>query len=155
MKILVVSDSHKELNNLIDIYNLEKPDIVISAGDYFRDCEELSHIYPDSRYFYVPGNCDFFSGKLKDELFVYIHPFKFFITHGHLYHVKRTYNAIKEKGKQLQADVIICGHTHKKLLEKFDNITIFNPGAAVNGDYGIININDLNIEFLHKALCNI
>ena len=66
MKILIVSDSHSRLDNLMKIWEKEVPDIVISAGDYSKDVEELSYVYESYKYYIVRGNCDYMDHNTED-----------------------------------------------------------------------------------------
>jgi len=130
----------------------ERPDIVISCGDHCRDCDELAERYPGPDYYCVPGNCDFFTHGRKEELLIYLEKVPVLITHGHKYQVKRTYNYLREKAESLGVKVVLCGHTHRKYTEKGDNMTIFNPGAAHEGDYGIMEVEGNTVSFAHKTL---
>ncbi|MGF6907208.1 YfcE family phosphodiesterase [Fusobacterium sp. PH5-44] len=152
MKILVVSDSHLRLDKLIEVYEKENPDIVICTGDHDRDGEELSFTYPQSKYIIVSGNCDYYYSNYPSDVFTKIVESKFFITHGHLYNVKNEYETIYKKGKILGCNVIIFGHTHRQFLDTSRKIKIFNPGAMINGEYGIIILKNSEIEFFHKNL---
>jgi len=152
MKILVVSDSHRRLDNLVKAYEKENPDIVICGGDYDIDGEELSFIYPDSKYIIVSGNCDYFYSNYPNELKVVIENFKFFVTHGNIYRVKSEYDFIYKKGEELGCDIVIFGHTHRQYLDTTKKVKLFNPGAMIDGEYGIITIEDNKMEFFHKSL---
>ncbi len=59
-KILVLSDSHSYFDETLKIFEKEKPDIVIAAGDGIKDIDELSYVHPEAKYYMVKGNCDFF-----------------------------------------------------------------------------------------------
>ena len=112
-KILVLSDSHSYFDKVLKIFEKEKPDIVIGAGDGIKDIEELSYIYPKAEYYMVKGNCDFFDRSHNEENLFEIDNIKIFLTHGHLYGVKRSLSSIKEIGKKLNVSLIVFGHTHK------------------------------------------
>ena len=77
---------------------------------------------------------------------------KFFLTHGHLYDVKRSLNSIKEMAKKLKANLVIFGHTHKPYIEYYEDEILFNPGATEDGRYGLIILKDGNIQLFHKQL---
>ena len=77
---------------------------------------------------------------------------KIFLTHGHLYDVKRGLSSIKEIGKKLNASLVVFGHTHKPYIEKDEDMTLFNPGATEDGRYGIIILENGNIDLFHKQL---
>ncbi|WP_338970871.1 metallophosphoesterase [Fusobacterium nucleatum] len=151
-KILVLSDSHSYFDKVLKIFEKEKPDIVIGAGDGIKDIEELSYVYPKAKYYMVKGNCDFFDRSHNEENLFEIDGIKVFLTHGHLYDVKRTLNSIKEIGKKLNVSLIVFGHTHKPYIEKDGDMILFNPGATEDGRYGIIILEQDNIELIHKQL---
>ena len=44
------------------------------------------------------------------------------------------------------------GHTHKPYIEKCGNMTLFNPGATEDGRYGVIILENGNIQLFHKQL---
>ena len=151
-KILVLSDSHSYFDKVLKIFEKEKPDIVIGAGDGIKDIEELSYIYPKAEYYMVKGNCDYFDRSHNEENLFEIDNIKIFLTHGHLYGVKRSLSSIKEIGKKLNVSLIVFGHTHKPYIEKDGDITLFNPGATEDGRYGIIILEKGKIELIHKQL---
>ena len=151
-KILVLSDSHSYFDKVLKIFEKEKPDIVIGAGDGIKDIEELSYIYPKAEYYMVKGNCDYFDRSHNEENLFEIDNIKIFLTHGHLYGVKRSLSSIKEIGKKLNVSLIVFGHTHKPYIEKDGDITLFNPGATEDARYGIIILDKGNIELIHKQL---
>ncbi|WP_427169145.1 metallophosphoesterase [Fusobacterium nucleatum] len=151
-KILVLSDSHSYFDKVLKIFEKEKPDIVIGAGDGIKDIDELSYVYPEAKYYMVKGNCDFFNRSHSEENLFEIDGTKFFLTHGHLYEVKRSLSSIKEIGKKLNASVVVFGHTHKPYIERENDIILFNPGAAAEGRYGMIILENGNIELFHKQL---
>ncbi|MGP1430659.1 MAG: metallophosphoesterase [Fusobacterium sp.] len=151
-KILVLSDSHSYFDKVLKIFEKEKPDIVIAAGDGIKDIDELSYVYPEAKYYMVKGNCDFFNRSHSEENLFEIDGTKFFLTHGHLYEVKRSLSSIKEIGKKLNASVVVFGHTHKPYIERENDIILFNPGAAEEDRYGMIILENGNIELFHKQL---
>lgn len=150
MKVLVISDSHGRLERLVSIFEKEKPDVVICAGDHSEDGENLSFVHPEAKYYIVRGNCDFYDISSEDEMVLELEGHRIFLAHGHHYGVKQTYGIIETRGKELNCDIIIFGHTHIQDLIKRDGITLFNPGAVLNSQYGILKINKENIDFLQK-----
>ena len=151
-KILVLSDSHSYFDKALKIFEQEKPDIVIAAGDGIGDIDDLSYVHPEATYYMVKGNCDFFERSHSEENIFEIEGKKFFLTHGHLYDVKRSLNSIKEMAKKLKANLVIFGHTHKPYIEYYEDEILFNPGATEDGRYGLIILNDGNIQLFHKQL---
>ncbi|MCY7008815.1 metallophosphoesterase [Fusobacterium simiae] len=151
-KILVLSDSHSYFDEALKIFEEEKPDIVIGAGDGIKDIDNLSYVHPEAKYYMVKGNCDYFDRSHSEENLFEIEGVKIFLTHGHLYNVKRSLSSIREIGKQLNASLVVFGHTHKPYLEKDENMILFNPGAAEDGRYGVIILENSNIQLFHKQL---
>ena len=100
MKILVLSDSHLNLSALISIFEAEKPDVVFGAGDHSKDLEELSYVKEEAYYYIVRGNCDYFDKNQDDILKFDLKGYKFMLTHGHLYGVKRDLDELKSKGQR-------------------------------------------------------
>ncbi|MDN5305093.1 MAG: uncharacterized protein PWP46_1979 [Fusobacteriaceae bacterium] len=153
MKILILSDSHSNFNNIYEIYNREKPDKVIFTGDYAKDGKELSFaVDKEEDFFIVKGNCDFLDFHTKENIEFELLNKKFFITHGHLFAVKRNYDIIQKESENKGYNIVIFGHTHRAYYEEVNNIHYFNPGAATNGEYGILLLEDENIKFMHKKL---
>ena len=77
----------------------------------------------------VRGNCDT-SKKYPKEMIIDVLGVKILITHGDLYNVKYEYNTIFYKGKEVGADIITFGHSHKALIDEYNGITIMNPGSV-------------------------
>lgn len=152
MKILVVSDSHENLEKLIEIFDFENPQIVICAGDCALDFEELSYVKENAHYYIVRGNCDIYNDSFLDVLSFSIKNYNFFLTHGHVQNVKKNLFLLKKEAEETKADIVIFGHTHLQHYDKTNNIFYFNPGFAKIGEYGIIEIDENNIVFKHNKI---
>ena len=76
---------------------------------------------------------------------------KIMITHGHRYGVKYGLERLYFSALENEVDIVLFGHTHISLNEKYDNILFFNPGSLTHprllskGSYGIIEISDSDI----------
>lgn len=152
MKILIISDSHGKINYIYELMEKEAPDAVISCGDFSEDTEESSFAFDNVPFYVVRGNCDYHDLKHKDEIFVELEGKKILVTHGHLYDAKRTYLHLTKRGLDLGADVVIFGHTHLPCLDMEPALTLFNPGALKNREYGIIKISKDTVDFIHKTI---
>lgn len=152
MKILVISDSHGSLSNLIEVYEKEKVDKIYVAGDFLEDIDEFKYIYPDIDIISVAGNCDYVKKDLKEERFFVEKKKKIFLTHGHKYGVKSGNKTLISRGEELDADIVIYGHTHIKYLKEINGIIYFNPGALIDGNYGTIEILQDKINFQEKNI---
>ena len=146
MRIAVVSDTHR-----FDRYiNLAKDligdaDILIHLGDNIEDVDTLSNGFNGVVYA-VAGNCDF-STKYPKEGLIEVNGIKIFYTHGDIYGVKNSVTSIYYRGRELQADIVLFGHTHQHLIEKTQELLLMNPGSIslphFKGRYvGIIDIDD-------------
>ena len=153
MRILVFSDTHKSIDEcIVTINNIPGVDMVLHAGDHCSDAKELQKAFPEIPVKFVKGNCDFSDAPV--ELLVEAEGKRIFITHGHMYNVKSEYNydAIKERGKELNADVIVFGHTHIPYNEKFADFAVLNPGSIKYGrTYGVIEVENGKIG---TAVCD-
>ncbi|MGL5122943.1 MAG: YfcE family phosphodiesterase [Fusobacteriaceae bacterium] len=152
MKILVLSDSHGREESIINLFEKEQPDTLIFLGDCTEDIENLMYIYNNIKKIIVKGNCDFYDKKNKEEMTIKLENIVFFLTHGHLYDVKNTYDTLIKKSQELKVNIAIFGHTHRKELFMKDKIYYFNPGALKNNSYGIIIIENGKVKIEHKYI---
>ena len=151
MKVLVVTDSHGNFQNLIDAYEREEPQVVFCTGDYSKDAEELSFVKENSDYYIVRGNCDYYDIKHDDILKVEVEGKTILLSHGHHYGVKLSYDLIRQEGLNQGVDMVVFGHTHIPYLEEKE-VTLFNPGALKDGFYGVLDIEDGRIDIALKSL---
>lgn len=145
MKILLVSDSHRDVKYLYEVVEKENPNIIMYAGDHSSDAYDLNLAF-DIPVYIVRGNCDYddYTGIDIEEIKI-DGLGKVILTHGHLFDVKRNMNSIYTMGVEKNANMVIFGHAHIQHLSKFNNILFVNPGAIVNHEYAIYQ--DGNIEF--------
>lgn len=128
MKITVVSDTHNDINSLEKVLEISKnSDIIFHLGDNLKDAEYLKDKFNGEVYM-VKGNCDYEVYGEKD-LVVEVEGYKFFLTHGDKYRVNYDLNNLYYRGIELNANIILFGHTHRKTLIKNDDIVILNPGS--------------------------
>ena len=128
MKIAVISDSHYDESSINAVKkHLNDVDILLHCGDGAPDTKSLTSDFTGEIYA-VRGNCDA-SNEYPVERIIEVMGTKIFMTHGHRYNVKYEYNTIFYKGKEVEADLVLFGHSHKALISSFDGITIMNPGS--------------------------
>ena len=137
MKILVFSDSHRSLSGMYSAIEAHQPDQVIHLGDLQRDAEELTYAYPRLPICMVPGNCDGWTMEpLKKQ--IALGGKQILLSHGHLWGVKRSYDAAVADARAVGADILLFGHTHKALCRQLeDGLWMLNPGAS-RSSYGLI-----------------
>lgn len=146
LKILVISDTHRNISNAVELIKKHDPDYIFHLGDICDDCERLAEMFKNKIILSVIGNNDFgaaYSDFPKERTFT-LEGKKFFMCHGHRYNVKSSLLSLTMRAKEIGADVALFGHTHEKYLEEEDGIIILNPGSVRS--YGIIEIKDGKIE---------
>ena len=139
MKILVFSDSHRSRGGMLDAIDAHRPDQVIHLGDLQSDAEELTYIYPKLPICMVPGNCDGWTmDPLKKQ--ITLAGKRILLSHGHLWGVKKGYEAAVADARAVGADILLFGHTHRALCQQLeDGLWMMNPGAS-RTSYGLIRI---------------
>ncbi len=131
MKILVISDTHGDTIKAEEAIRSNKEvSLIIHLGDYFRDAQKLSDMFPNIPMEYIYGNSDFMVENVPAEKMLEVCGKKIFITHGHRYSVKWDYGRLYKKAEELKADMILFGHTHVPEIIEKDDIFLLNPGST-------------------------
>lgn len=146
MKILFFSDLHgsyKALKQVFQVWDQEKANYAVFLGDLLNhgprnplpedyNPQKAAELFNSrcKNIISVRGNCD----SEVDQMLIkspILAPFSqmfvddryFFLTHGHLYS--------PENCPELpENSIFTSGHTHLNLLEKKDNLVLFNPGSV-------------------------
>ena len=134
MKIIVFSDSHRELTHMQDVISREKPDYVFHLGDHDSDAQQISRSFQLLPVVSVRGNCDGWSDTPK-TLTVRIGSVTFFLCHGHTLGVKSGNSTAVYAAMEQNADVLLYGHTHEAFYECMElqgerALYVLNPGAC-------------------------
>ncbi len=127
MKVLIVSDTHRQNDTYLKIVELHKPDMVIHCGDA-EGAEYLLTEAADCPVHIVLGNNDFFS-DLPRELELEVGGYKVWVTHGHNYYVSMGNETIKREAIARGVDIVCYGHTHRPVIDLDDDIIAINPGS--------------------------
>lgn len=128
MRIMVVSDTHRRLENLEHAFKSEGPvDLVIHLGDV-EGQELLIQSMASCPFYFIAGNNDYFS-NLPREREIDIAGKHIFLTHGHQYMVGQGTTYVRAEARARKADIVMYGHTHKPLIEKEKEITVLCPGS--------------------------
>lgn len=144
MKILVLSDSHGNCENLERAYEKEQPDVVLHLGDGEDDFAYLLQQDPFVTACHVRGNCDVGS-QSETEKTVQYGGYRFFMTHGHKYNVKFSLMRLFYAAQEAMADVALFGHTHVPYCSNEGGLWMMNPGTISGrpqATYGLIEIDD-------------
>ena len=131
LKILVFSDSHNNVSNMIEVVNICKSDtsLIVHLGDMTSDSRRLKEVFADLPLIYVKGNNDYFDVEAQNEHTYIFDGIKCFFTHGHQYGVKSGINGIAVRARALKADIVFFGHTHVHVVDKHNGILYVNPGT--------------------------
>lgn len=127
MKILLLSDTHGNLDRACQIYEkLNNIDLILHCGDYQSDAEFLEEILGAS-VISVKGNCDHSKGP--DYKTVDTPCGKILITHGHMEFVNFRFDNLLYLAEENHCFAACFGHTHAAMNEDFDGIRLINPGS--------------------------
>ncbi len=123
-KLLLLSDSHGLTRRIATIYEREKAQEAIHCGD-----SELAVEDQVLEFFHVVrGNCDF-DQRFPEEKIIEIAGRRIYITHGHLYGVKSSLMRLQYRALEVEADVVLFGHSHVPYCEAIDGKLYINPGS--------------------------
>lgn len=128
MKILIVSDTHRNHEYLETVLEQEKPlDLLIHLGDA-EGCEDYIEVMAECPMEVVAGNNDFYT-NLPGEREMVIGKYRVLLTHGHYYYVNGGTSHIKRAIEERNLDIVMFGHTHRPFLEQYGDAVILNPGS--------------------------
>ncbi|MCX8128959.1 MAG: metallophosphatase family protein [Clostridia bacterium] len=129
MRILLFSDSHGNINNMVKAIRKSKDiDMIIHLGDFVSDALKLKELYSYISFEYVHGNNDW-SREIPGDKILELEEKKVLITHGHNYNVKNDYQKIIRKGKAAGTDAVFFGHTHINEEIFYEGMLVLNPGS--------------------------
>ena len=129
IKVLVMSDSHGAISELLEIISAENPDIIIHLGDYASDCRAAAKKFPDIPLKIIGGNGDFSATIPSEDFFVLGNKF-IYATHGHRHSVKAGLSQLINFAKSKSAEIVLFGHTHIPHCEISENFAVINPGSV-------------------------
>ena len=101
-RILVLSDSHGNVNNMVTAVGRLHPDMIIHLGDCWADAEQLHRKFPMTVMEQVPGNCD--CRQEVQERILLIEGKKILICHGHTFNVKAGYLNLEYAAEERKVD---------------------------------------------------
>ena len=129
MKVLIVSDTHGQDENLEETVLREAPfDYLIHCGDGGRQRVFSLRHWQSAHVRLSQGNNDFFT-DLPYEEEVTLEGHKILVTHGHHYFVSRDYDKLVENAQAKGCKIAMYGHTHMPVIENEDGILVINPGS--------------------------
>ena len=128
MRILIFSDSHGEISLCTSVITKIGADMIIHAGDHATDAERIKSIFPDISVKYVKGNCDFSHAPSELDIALSDNK-KIYVTHGHIFNVKNSYLSLELKAAEINADMVVFGHTHIPYNLNTGRTIFLNPGS--------------------------
>lgn len=148
MKLLVLSDSHGQMEPMRLAIKRENPDTVIHLGDYITDCDHLSRELGLLPVVGVRGNCDFGHADRQEQWLCTLEGIRIFAVHGHRYGVKQGLLRAELAARQQEAQLLLFGHTHQPYCECYEGLWLLNPGACSGRrpSYGVVTIENGGIE---------
>lgn len=149
LRVIVLSDSHGEENNLR--WMLEQcwkrigpVGAYIHCGDGARDFQRLERFIrardEHALLIGVKGNCDYFEQVPEIEE-ITLEGARLMITHGHRFQVKSTYSALDAEARQRGCTAVLFGHTHMPCVEQRFALLV-NPGSAASDTLAMLTIED-------------
>lgn len=125
MKILIVSDNHRDETRLYDLLNIyDDIDLWLHCGD--------SEFYNDNKlwnsYRTVRGNMDW-EEKFPEVRTEKASDFNVVVLHGHRHQVRMTNDLMLEEAKRNDAKIVFYGHTHVAKVEEEQGVYFINPGS--------------------------
>ena len=142
MRILVLSDSHGNVENMARCVELTEPDVILHLGDCQRDAETLHRQFPSLPMQSVPGNCDWGAVDAPEVLTEY-GGVRILMMHGHTRTVKASTLSAVYAAREMGAQVLLFGHTHRPLVDYDGSLWVMNPGSVGRGfpcTYGVVTI---------------
>ncbi|MCM1335729.1 MAG: YfcE family phosphodiesterase [Bacteroides sp.] len=145
MKIVVVADTHKDYKNYKAVVEKnDDADLFIHLGDGEHEFADVQREFPDKKFVFVQGECDF--GAHKPLEVVEAEGYKILCVHGHEFNVQGGLDPLINEAKHRDCRVALFGHTHMYRTECIDGVYIMNPGAIDSPrgknkpSYGVITI---------------
>ena len=139
-KILLISDTHGNLEPAKRIIEYVQPDRIIHLGDMQADARKLKEVFPQYRLEYVPGNCDMVTGPACIGIAT-VNGCRIYYTHGHEHHVKTSLLRLSLAAREAQAQVAAFGHTHQPYCEFADGLWMVNPGSCQrDANYALVEV---------------
>lgn len=154
LRIAIVSDTHRQIDVLLENLQREYIDELFFLGDCYNDGLEIARRLNISAQL-VRGNVEPFDCIGPTDLIVKRDKWTIFLTHGHRYNVKMGLSSLSYRSEELNADLTLFGHTHTPFYEKLANIILFNPGSASYPNYnnecswGLLELNEKHVKLTH------
>ena len=165
MKCICFSDSHGSsyyMNKVLSMH--PDTEVVFFLGDGLSDLECIASAHREICFLPVRGNCDT-SATFKDNFVkktecITLAGKRIAYTHGDLYGAKYGTGGLLKLADELNADIVLFGHTHLPHesyaeTEMGRNVYLFNPGSISMGgfnsdaSFGVIMLEENGVLLSH------
>lgn len=131
MRICAVSDTHRYRHELLTAVKSAQPlSAILHAGDETSDTQWLSERVNWPIYG-VAGNWDTPSEKFPAERILDF-GLCILLVHGHRQRVKENLAHLVHRAKEVNADMVVYGHSHVASATKSDGVLLINPGSLAS-----------------------
>ena len=139
MTVLILSDSHRDMDGMRKAIDREMPRAIFHLGDHDGDAAQLQKEFPNIPIYSVCGNCDGSFARSPESLSVELEGVRIFAAHGHKHNVKYGYMNFYMATREQNAALGLFGHTHAPMCEAYDDLTLLNPGSCkgYGGTYAV------------------
>ena len=131
MNVLVLSDSHGDVEVMARLAEKHRPDRVLHLGDHFSDMVELHLRFPEIPMEGVRGNCD--RPGSPERLRLTLEGVTILMVHGHTQGVKEDLERLYLTALESGASLALFGHTHRPLHTRKGTVELLNPGSVGRG----------------------
>lgn len=154
MKLLVLSDSHRETEYMLLAIRKERPNAVVHLGDHADDADAIAQEFPLLPLCRIRGNCDYFDDRTPEQALLRWEDVKIFAVHGHRFGVKSGLLRLTYAAREKEAQVALFGHTHCAYCEELGGLWLLNPGACGGSrpTYGVVEIKNGTAAYYVKEL---
>jgi len=122
--------------------------LLVHCGDGVNDLLRVS-LTREVQVLRVAGNVDRAGGStLEAREVLELRGRRVLVTHGDMQGAHRDYDGLMDEARRLRCETVFFGHTHRPELFRGE-ITLFNPGEARRGMYGIVTWGDV-VEYRHQ-----
>ncbi len=148
MKLLILSDSHREMKYMRQAIEQETPDAVFHLGDHDRDAAHLAEEFPSLTIYSVSGNCDKLFPCGAESVLETLQGVRIYAAHGHAHHVKYGYMSFTMAAMEKNARLALFGHTHIPYCEEYQGLYLLNPGACsgYRPSYGVAYVHEGSVS---------
>ncbi|MBQ1848558.1 MAG: YfcE family phosphodiesterase [Clostridia bacterium] len=146
IKILLLSDSHSNINALVTVLlQNNDADVIIHCGDGQDDLDGFMPLLYGKSVYRVEGNWHTY-GATPRRITTVIGGRTFYISHGFDERVKTDLTGLKYRAALEKADIVCYGHTHQQHDETDSGVRYINPGAVFEGRYAVIELTDEDVN---------